>query len=54
MSVPNQYAADGHFRRRTGASACGSAVPSQGAKIAITIMISSNAPPTTIVGWRRT
>ncbi len=54
MSVPNQYCADGSRVRLAGASAVGSTVPSQGARIAIRIMTSSNAPPSTMVGWRRT
>ncbi len=54
MSVPNQYSADGSRVRFAGASAVGSTVPSQGARMAIRIMTSSSAPPTTMVGWRWT
>src|SRR5712691_10343128 len=54
MSVPNQYCGEGHLSRRTGANACGSTVPSQGANTAIPVINNNNTVPTTIVGWRRT
>src|SRR5829696_1746050 len=53
MSLPNQYSADGGLMRRTGATACGSMVPSHGAKIATNIMSNSTTPPTIAVGCRR-
>src|SRR6185295_12916394 len=53
MSVPNQNSADGCRRRSTGATACGSTVPSQGASTAIRTMVSSTIPPAIAVGWRR-
>src|ERR1039457_316462 len=52
MSVPNQKSADGGFRRLIGATACGSTVPNQGAKIAMAIMQIRMTPPTSAVGWR--
>src|SRR5690606_14406632 len=53
MSVPNQCSAEGGFRRWTGARACGSTVPSQGANSAASTIIASTAAPATAVGWRR-
>src|SRR5437868_10212695 len=53
MSVPNQYAAEGHLSRRIGAKACGSMVPRKGANTAIAVINSSSTLPTTIVGCRR-
>src|SRR5438874_8874197 len=53
MSVPNQNCADGGFRRLIGATACGSIVPSQGAKAASATMPIKMAPPMSAVGWRR-
>src|SRR5688572_536404 len=53
MSEPNQKSAEGCFRRFTGATACGSTVPSHGARIATRIMASSTSPPMIAVGWRR-
>src|SRR6266516_7063959 len=52
MSVPNQKAADGALRRLIGETACGSIVPSHGAKIAMPIMPMRMAPPMSAVGWR--
>ena len=46
--------AEGSRVRRAGASAVGSTVPRQGANTAISSISSSSAPPTAIVGWRRT
>src|SRR6516165_12209898 len=53
MSVPNQYCADGGRSRLIGATACGSIVPSHGARIARTIMPMRMAPPIRAVGCRR-
>src|SRR6478609_3989877 len=53
MSEPNQNSAEGCFRRLIGATACGSTVPSHGAKIAISTIASNTTPPTIAVGWRR-
>src|ERR1700686_2541128 len=52
MSVPNQKSADGGLRRLTGATACGSIVPSHGAKIAMATMPIRMTPPMSAVGWR--
>src|SRR5262245_23414682 len=52
MSVPNQNCCEGCFKRLTGATACGSTVPSQGASAAIRIIAASTIPPTMAVGWR--
>src|ERR1700682_2248220 len=52
MSVPNQKSADGGFRRLIGAPACGSIVPSHGAKIAMATMQIRMTPPMSAVGWR--
>src|SRR2546423_8019358 len=53
MSLPNQYCSDGGFRRFSGATPCGSIVPSHGAKIAMRIMMISTMPPAMAVGCRR-
>src|SRR5271170_7382928 len=53
MSVPNQNSLDGGLRRLMGASACGSTVPSHGAKTATPIMHRRMPPPMSAVGWRR-
>src|SRR5690349_97348 len=53
MSVPNQCADDGALRRREGATASGSTVPSHGANTATTIMTTRIAPPTIAIGCRR-
>src|SRR5438552_9570063 len=53
MSEPNQKSAEGCLRRLTGATACGSTVPSHGASTAMRIMASSTRPPAIAVGWRR-
>ena len=50
MSLPNQKSADGARVRLAGASAVGSTVPSQGAKIPINTRQSSKAPPIATVG----
>ena len=50
MSLPNQNWADGGFNRLIGATACGSVVPSQGANIAIKIIINNTTAPTMAVG----
>src|SRR6202022_4293284 len=52
MSVPNQKSADGGFKRLIGATACGSIVPSHGAKIAMATMPIRMPPPMSAVGWR--
>src|SRR6202521_719466 len=52
MSVPNQKSPDGGFRRLIGATACGSIVPSHGAKIAMATMPIRMTPPMSAVGWR--
>ena len=52
MSVPNQYCSLGKRVRLAGASAVGSTVPSQGAKMAMLMMIATSNPPTAMVGWR--
>src|SRR5947207_14761322 len=52
MSVPNQKSADGGFRRLAGETACGSMVPSNGARIAMATMTMSMTPPMSAVGWR--
>src|SRR6202049_1217170 len=52
MSVPNQKSADGGFKRLIGATACGSMVPSHGAKIAMATMQIRITPPMSAVGWR--
>src|SRR5262245_55128774 len=52
MSVPNQNSPEGCLRRLTGATACGSTVPSHGASAATRIMAASTTPPTMAVGWR--
>jgi len=49
-SVPNQKSAEGGRVRLAGASAVGSTVPSQGAKIPIRTRQSNNAPPIATVG----
>src|SRR5690349_19874455 len=56
MSEPNQYSAEGCLSRLSrvrGAAACGSTVPSQGARIAMPIMTRRITPPAIAVGWRR-
>src|SRR3954464_8517415 len=53
MSVPNQCSLEGCLRRWTGESACGSAVASHGARIAMTTMATSTNAPTMAVGCRR-
>src|SRR5438128_11439413 len=52
MSVPSQKSADGGFRRLAGETACGSIVPSHGARNAMATMTMSMTPPTSAVGWR--
>src|SRR5207249_8456950 len=52
MSVPNQKSADGGLRRLTGETACGSMVPSHGARIAMATMTMRMTPPMSAVGWR--
>src|SRR5262245_34837359 len=54
MSLPNQKACDGGRKRRVGASACGSTVPSHGASRAASTMAARSAPPSTATRWRRT
>ena len=54
MSVPNQYSRRRGLQARCiGATACGSTVPSHGAKIAMRIMTTSTTAPAIAVGWRR-
>src|SRR5689334_16868666 len=53
MSEPNQYSAEGCFSLFSGATACGSTVPSQGAASAIPTMRRRITPPAIAVGWRR-
>src|SRR5688500_5804539 len=53
MSLPNQNSADGCRSRLTGSTACGSTVPSHGAKIATRTIANRTTPPTIAVGWRR-
>src|SRR5881394_2679428 len=52
MSVPNQNSAEGGFKRLAGETACGSIVPSQGARNAMATMTMSMTPPMSAVGWR--
>src|SRR5438046_7423211 len=52
MSVPNQNSAEGGFRRLAGETACGSIVPSHGARNAMATMTMSMTPPMSAVGWR--
>src|SRR5438093_9162854 len=52
MSVPNQKSADGGFSRLAGETACGSMVPSHGARNAMATMTTSMTPPMSAVGWR--
>src|SRR5207248_7487814 len=53
MSVPSQNSRDGGLKRLIGITACGSIVPSQGAKIAMATITTRMAPPISAVGWRR-
>src|SRR5438046_4811951 len=52
MSVPNQKSADGGFRRLAGETACGSIVPSRGARNATATITIRMTPPMSAVGWR--
>src|SRR5687767_6910467 len=53
MSEPNQNSVPGCLSLFDTVTACGSTVPSHGARIATRIMSSSTTPPTMAVGWRR-
>src|SRR3974390_1575362 len=53
MSVPNQNAAEGGFKRCSGETDCGSTVPSHGANRPARTMRASTMPPATAVGCRR-
>src|SRR5437763_8449779 len=53
MSVPSQNSRDGGLKRLIGITACGSIVPSHGARIAMVTITTRMAPPISAVGWRR-